>query len=191
MERRFIVERAAENPEHSNDSWHVAFANAQDYAQGQFGIEPWEGRSLASTMTSALIRKRLAFSGALLFFVGMLTGLWAAATLTDTVVVGIPRLALIAHLNALLGGLWLLAVAWSFEFLYYTERGLRRLAIGVAIPAWSNWLVTLFASFLGVTGLTYTGNRANNVIAFLLQALVVLPTLIASAFWVWGFRERR
>ena len=44
--------------------------------------------------------------------------------------------------------------------------------------------------FLGVTGLSYTGNRANDVIAFLLQALVVVPTLIACAFWVWGFRER-
>ncbi len=142
-------------------------------------------------MNTAPLRKRLAMAGALLFFVGMLNGLWAAATLTGTVVVGIPRLALVAHLNALLGGLWLLAVAWSFEFLHYGETGLRRLAIGVGIPAWSNWLVTLFASFLGVTGLTYTGNRANDVIAFLLQALVVIPTLIASAFWVWGFRERR
>jgi len=141
-------------------------------------------------MTDSLIRKRLAMSGALLFFVGMLTGLWAAATLSVTVVVPLPRLALIAHLNALLGGLWLLAVAWSFEFLHYSERGLCRLAIGVAIPAWSNWLVTLFASFLGVTGLTYTGNRANDVIAFLLQALVVVPTLLACAFWVWGFRAK-
>ena len=81
-------------------------------------------------MTPAAIRKRLALAGALLFSVGMITGLWAAATLTGTVVVGIPRLALIAHLNALLGGLWLLAVAWSFEFLHYGDRGLSRLAIG-------------------------------------------------------------
>ena len=140
-------------------------------------------------MTDSPIRKRLAFSGALLFFVGMLTGLWSAAALSGAVVVPLPRVALIAHLNALLGGLWLLAVAWSFEFLQYSDRGLRRLAIGVGIPAWSNWLITLFASFLGVTGLTYTGNRANDVIAFLLQAFVVLPTLIACAFWVWGFRH--
>ena len=142
-------------------------------------------------MADSPIRKPLAMAGAALFFVGMLTGLWAAATLTGTVVVGIPRLALVAHLNALLGGLWLLAVAWSFEFLHYSDRGLRRLAIGVGIPAWSNWLVTLIASFLGVTGLTYTGHHANDVIAFLLQALVVVPTLIACAFWVWGFREPR
>ena len=98
-------------------------------------------------MTPASIRKCLAFAGALLFFVGMLTGLWAAATLSGTVVVPLPRLALIAHLNALLGGLWLLAVAWSFEFLHYSDLGLRRLAIGVAIPAWSNWLVTMSRLF--------------------------------------------
>lgn len=136
------------------------------------------------------IRQRLAFSGALLFLVGMITGVWSAAALTGTIVVGMPRLALIAHLNALLGGLWLLAVAWSFEFLHYGDKGLRRLAIGVGVPAWSNWLVTLFASFLGVTGLKYTGARANDVIAFLLQALVVVPTLIACGFWVWGFKRK-
>ena len=141
-------------------------------------------------MRDAPLRKQLAMAGALLFFVGMLTGVWAAAALTGTVVVSMPRLALIAHLNALLGGLWLLAVASTFDFLHYGEKGLRRLAIGVSIPAWSNWFVTLIASFLGVNGLTYTGNRANDIIAFLLQALVVLPTLIACAFWVGGFRSR-
>lgn len=114
-------------------------------------------------------------AGAVLFFVGMLTGLWAAATLTGTVVVGIPRLALVAHLNALLGGLWLLAVAWSFEFLHYSDRGLRRLAIGVGIPAWSKLARNSVHVFSGRE----------------LQALVVVPTLIASAFWVWGFRARR
>lgn len=137
------------------------------------------------------LRKRLAAAGALLFFVGMATGIWAAAALTGKVAVGLPRMALAAHLNGLLGGLWLLAVAWSFEFLRYGGRGLRRLALGVAVPAYANWLVTLVASFIGVNGLEYTGQRSNDVIAFLLQTLVVLPTLVASAFWAWGFRARR
>lgn len=137
------------------------------------------------------LRKQLAFAGALLFFVGMVTGLWSAAALTGKVVVGMPRMALAAHLNALLGGLWLLAVAWSFEFLHYGERGLRRLAVGVAVPAYANWLVTLVASFLGVNGLDYNGQMRNDVIAFLLQSLVVLPTLVASGFWAFGFRARR
>lgn len=130
-------------------------------------------------------------SGALLFLIGMLTGLWAAAALTGQVKVGIPHLALAAHLNGLLGGLWLIGVAWTFQFLHYGETGLRRLAFGVALPAWANWLVTLIASFLGVTGLQYNSDRGNNLIAALLQTLVVVPTLVACGFWVWGFRSRR
>ncbi len=137
------------------------------------------------------LRKQLAFAGAFLFFVGMVTGLWSAAALTGKVSVEMPRLALAAHLNGLLGGLWLVAVAWSFEFLHYGARGLRRLALGVGVPAYANWLVTLVASFIGVNGLEYTGGRANDAIAFLLQSLVVLPTLVASACWAWGFRARR
>jgi hydroxylaminobenzene mutase len=137
------------------------------------------------------LRKQLAAAGALLFFIGMVTGIWSAAALTGKVQVALPRMALAAHLNGLLGGLWLLAVAWTFEFLHYGARGLRRLALGVGVPAYANWLVTLVASFIGVNGLDYTGQRSNDIIAFLLQTLVVLPTLIASAFWAWGFRAKR
>jgi len=136
------------------------------------------------------IRKRLAAAGAILFAVGMVTGIWSAAALTGKVTVGMPRLALAAHLNGLLGGLWLVAVAWTFEFLSYDVKGLRRLALAVAIPAWANWLVTLIASFFGVNGLEYTGDRTNNVIAFLLQTLVVIPTLIGAGLWAWGFRSK-
>lgn len=121
----------------------------------------------------------------------MVTGLWTAAALTGTIKVGIPHLALAAHLNALLGGFWLILVAWTFQFLRYTTRGLHRLSIIVSIPAWGNWLVTLIASFFGVNGLSYTDNTANNIIAFLLQTLVVLPTLIASFAWAWGFRGKQ
>lgn len=142
-----------------------------------------------SPMTNNIIRKRLAMAGALLVLTGLATGIWSAFALTGKVKVGIPHLALAAHLNAIIGGLWLIAVAWTFEFLHYGDRGQRRLAIGFGVSAWSNWSVTLLASFLGVSGLEYTGNRANDAIAFLLQALVVVPGLIASGFWVWGFRD--
>ncbi|MDQ3585792.1 MAG: hypothetical protein ACR2GW_02385 [Pyrinomonadaceae bacterium] len=142
------------------------------------------------------LQKKLAAAGALLFFIGMLTGLWTAAAITNKFGINAdarltPQLALAAHLNGLLGGLWLIAVAWSLQFLHYTERGLRRLALAVAIPAYANWLVTLVASFLGVNGLDYTGDLKNDVIAFLLQTLVVLPTLVASGFWAWGFTKKR
>lgn len=136
-------------------------------------------------------RRRLAAAGAILFAVGMVTGIWSAVALTGMVKVGMPRLALAAHLNGLLGGLWLVAVAWTFEFLSYDAHGLRRLAVVVTIAAWANWLVTLLASFFGVNGLQYTGERPNDVIAFLLQTLVVIPTLIGSGLWAWGFKKGR
>jgi hypothetical protein len=140
------------------------------------------------------IRKRMAFAGALLFSLGMVTGFWLAAAVTKKFGIGdpvlTPQLARAAHLNALFGTFWLVGAAWSFQFLHYSARALKRLAFIIALPAWANWLVTLAASIIGVNGLSYTGQLANDVIAFLLQALVVLPTLIACAFWLWGFRGR-
>jgi len=136
------------------------------------------------------LRRRLAASGAWLFGVGMVTGLWAGLVLTERVVVGLPRLALAAHLNALLGGLWLVLVSATLDMLHYGDRGRRRLAWVVMVPAWANWLITLIASLLGVTGLQYTNDTANNAIAALLHSLVVLPSLVGAFAWAWGLRTR-
>ena len=140
---------------------------------------------------SADLRYCLARAGAWLFFIGLVTGLWAAAVLTGTVKVQIPRMALAAHLNGLLGGLWLIALAWTLDFLRYGERGRRRLAVLVVTTTWANWLLTLIASGLGVRGLEYTGALANDVVAALLQIFVVLPALVGAAAWAFGFGERR
>jgi hydroxylaminobenzene mutase len=137
------------------------------------------------------LRRRLARAGAWLFAVGMVTGLWVAAVLTETVTIAIPRLALAAHLNALLGGLWLIAVASTLDMLRYGPTGRARLAWVVTVPAWANWLITLIASGLGVTGLAYTGDTANDAIAALLHSLVVLPSLVGAGAWAWGLGGRR
>jgi len=137
------------------------------------------------------LQRRLAWAGAWLFAVGMVTGLWAAAVLTEKVSVAIPRLALAAHLNALLGGLWLIAVASTLNMLRYGPAGRARLAWVVTVPAWGNWLITLIASGLGVTGLEYTRDTANNAVAALLHSLVVLPSLVGAAAWAWGLGGRR
>jgi len=142
-------------------------------------------------MTGDPVQKGLAQAGAWLFAVGLVTGLWSALVLTDAVKLPIPRLALAAHLNGILGGLWLIAVAVTIELLRYGPTGRRRLALLVAIPAWANWLITLVASVLGVRGLEYTTDPANNVVAALLELFVVLPSLVGAAAWAWGFVERR
>jgi hydroxylaminobenzene mutase len=135
------------------------------------------------------LKQKVQAAGAALFGIGMFTGLWSAAALTGMVKVDIPHLALAAHMNALFGGLWLIALAMTFKSLHYGDVGRRRLAILTIIPAYGNWAVTLVASFLGVRGLEYTHDLANNVIAGLLQAVVVLPALVAVSAWVWGFRD--
>jgi len=136
------------------------------------------------------LRFDLASRGALLFSIGMVTGLWSALALSGKVKVGIPHLALSAHLNGLLGGLWMIAVAFTLPFLSYGEQAKRRLSLAVTVPSYGNWLVTLVASFLGVRGLDYNGDHANDAIAVLLQSVVVLPTLGACAAWSWGFLRR-
>ena len=136
------------------------------------------------------LRRRLAASGAWLFALGMVTGLWAAAVLTGRVSVTLPRLALAAHLNALLGGMWLVLVGTTLDMLHYGELGRRRLAWVVIVPAWANWSITLIASVLGVTGLQYTHDTANNAVAALLHSLVVLPSLVGAFAWAWGLKPR-
>jgi hydroxylaminobenzene mutase len=142
-------------------------------------------------MVDQRLPRRLARAGAWLFAVGLVTGLWAGLVLTGRVVIPIPRLALAAHLNALLGGLWLVAVAATLDGLRYGEMGRRRLAWAVIVPAWGNWVITLVASVLGVTGLEYTRDPTNNVVAALLQIVVVLPSLVGAGAWAWGLGGKR
>ena len=133
------------------------------------------------------LQRRLARLGAWLFAVGLVTGLWSAVVLTEKIVVPYPRLALAAHLNGLLGGLWLSAVALTLDQRRYGLIGRRRLAALAALGAWANWLITLIASAVGVRGLEYTDDARNNAIAVLLHLFVVLPSLLAACAWAWGF----
>src|SRR2546426_415695 len=98
------------------------------------------------------LKRRLQQMGAILFGLGMFTGIWSASALTGKVVVAIPHLALAAHLNALFGGLWLIGLSVTLDSLHYGERGRRRLAMLTLIPAFGNWDVTLVASFLACAG---------------------------------------
>jgi hypothetical protein len=137
------------------------------------------------------LRRGLLRAGAWVFALGLLTGLWAGLVLTGKVRVAFPRLALGAHLTAMLGGLWLIAVAWSLDFLRYGPRGQRRLAWLIALSVWANWALTLVASALGVRGLEYTRDPLNNVIAALLDLFVVVPALVGAFAWAWGLGGRR
>jgi hypothetical protein len=136
------------------------------------------------------LRRDLLARGAWLIAVSMLTGFWTAAAITQKFGIGDGKLALAAHLNALIGGLWLMAVAWTLDYLSYGETSRRRLGWLVTISTWANWLITLIASFLKVNGLDYNNDPKNNAVAFLLQIAVVLPATAGALAWAWGFRKK-
>lgn len=137
------------------------------------------------------MQRHVFFVGACLFLVGLVTGLWAAAVLTEMVAVPLPRLALAAHINALLGGLWCIALAATLPQVRYGDANRRRLCALTTSAAWANWLITLVASMLGVRGLSYGGSLTNDVVAALLQGLVVIPSLVAATMWAVGLARSR
>lgn len=144
------------------------------------------------------LQRSLAARGALLFFLGLLTGVWVGAVMTDGRALFLElhftpsaqRLALVAHMNALLGCFWLVAVAATLEAVRFGEQGKSRLALAVTAVTYANWSVTLLASFVDRKGLELVkGDASNNVVAVLLIALVVLPGLGASAAWAYGLSK--
>jgi hydroxylaminobenzene mutase len=143
-----------------------------------------------SAVTYTPLQRRLAKSAAALFAIGMLTGFWSGAALAEVVKVPIPRLALAAHLNCIMGCFWLMAVAFTLPMLGYSDKGKERLAKLTLVPAYGNWAITLLASFLGVRGINFTGHRANDFIAVLLFAFVVGPAVAQSFAWVYGFIKK-
>ena len=151
---------------------------------------PSSSTSSKPSVTHTPIQKRLAKAAAALFAIGMLTGFWSGAALAEVVKVPIPRLALAAHLNCLMGCFWLLGVAFTMPMLNYSDKGKERLAKLTLVPAYGNWAITLLASFLGVRGINFTGQRANDFIAVLLFAFVVGPAVAQSFTWVYGFIKK-
>jgi Na+(H+)/acetate symporter ActP len=69
-------------------------------------------------------------------------------------------------------------------------RRLRQTCALVVVANWANWLLTLVGALLGVNGLAYTGQRANDGLAFALQAAVVLPALVGSVAWTYGLLRK-
>jgi hydroxylaminobenzene mutase len=119
---------------------------------------------------------------------GLLTGLYIAAAMGQRIHVDVHS-AVAAHLNAMLGALWMIAVAWSLPMLSYGEAGRRRLAIAVSVPNYANWLITGVKAALHVSGVDVTADPANNAVLGALTLGVVLPSLAAGGAWILGFRK--
>lgn len=133
-------------------------------------------------------QRTLAMAAAVLILIGLITGFLAAAAMSGQLAVdGHSMLA--AHLNALLGSFWMVAVAWSMPMLRYGPSGQGRLSWLVIVPNYANWFITAIKAVLQVKGVAKTGEARNDAIFFLLGAFVVLPSLAAATGWIAGFRR--
>ncbi|HXT02207.1 MAG TPA: hypothetical protein VN915_16155 [Elusimicrobiota bacterium] len=131
----------------------------------------------------------MARAAAALFFASLLTGLLLAAAMTGAAPADRNAVSA-AHLGALMGCFLLLGVAWTFPFLRYGERGLRRLGWAFIVGCYGNWAITVLKSFLHVAGVARTGEPANDAVFLLLTVFVVLPFLGGGAAWLAGFSRR-
>lgn len=128
-------------------------------------------------------------NAAVLLLLGLLTGGFVSAAMTGKVAAD-PGAALASHLNALLGAFWLLGLGWSLQFLSYGPKGRLRLVWAVTIANAANWFVTAIKAFWRVKGIDAVGETKNDTIFGLLTLLVVIPSIVAAAAWVYGFKPR-
>jgi hydroxylaminobenzene mutase len=130
----------------------------------------------------------LVVAAAWLLLVGLLTGGYIAAAATGAIDADADS-AVAAHLNAILGALWMIAVAWTLQYVRYGAVGQRRLAWLLVVSNWTNWLVTAVKAALHVHGIAAGPPAANNAVFVTLTTLVVLPSLAAAVAWALGLRR--
>jgi (hydroxyamino)benzene mutase len=135
-------------------------------------------------------QRLMARAGAILLLLGLLTGGYVSAAMTGPLPVDAGA-ALASHLNAILGSLWIFAVAWSVPRLGFGPTGVRHLAWLVIVANFANWFVTAIKTSWKVKGIAAIGEWKNDTIFALLTTLVVIPSLAAAGAWVWGLFRRR
>lgn len=131
-------------------------------------------------------RRRLFWHGMLLFFLGLVTGLFEQKLKN-------PRMGLAAHLEGLMNGTFLLALGAAWQDVRLSRR-LARLTFGFALyGAYANWAATTFAALLGTAAMTplaagvFRGQPWQEGLVGFGFVSVALAMLISSALLLWGF----
>lgn len=132
----------------------------------------------------------LLFRAAVLMVLAFPTGVLVSGAMTDKIPAD-PHMMLASHLNAILGALWMVAVAWSLPMTRLGPEGRARLVTGVTIANYSNWLITLIKAFLKVSGVDYIGEPLNDMVFAGLTLFVVLPSFVVAGAWAWSLGGER
>lgn len=132
-------------------------------------------------------RRRLLFHGITLFLIGLLTGL-AEQHFTNV------RMALAAHLEGILNGIFLLAVGAIWNEVRLSPQFIMIAFWALLVGTYGNWIVTTTAAILGTAALspiTAGGHSAapgQEVLVTTGFVLIGLAILFASSLLLWGLR---
>jgi hypothetical protein len=132
--------------------------------------------------------------GALVFLVGMLAGFGFTFVLVPELsmqpapIPGDVRGWRMAHLEGILNGLTLIAVAGVADRLRLGARGQLVLWWGLILTAWGNMIASLIGPLFGGRGLTFGGGVANSIMYLLFVAAVVTVLVAMSLVAVGAFR---
>ena len=129
---------------------------------------------------------RLLFHGFLLFFLGLLTGL-VAYNLEN------PRMGVSAHVEAILNGVFLVALGLAWPRLKLTPRLLVVCFWAALVGAYANWLVPMFSAIVGASqpilvGAGYEAAPWQEALLTASPVAGVLAPLVCSATILWGLR---
>ena len=136
------------------------------------------------------ISKKLAKSASILIMLGLFTGLYISLSMTGAVEAN-TRMVVASHLNALLGGFWLLGVGWTLQWCTLDRKKANWMAWLLIVSNYANWLVTAIKALFNVNGVEFNGQAANDVIYVILVLTVVIPAIVGCGLWVWGLMAGR
>lgn len=146
---------------------------------------------------SERLRSLLIVHGALVFLAGLLAGfpfafhvlgrveLWPIPGFIDVQVPGDYRGWRMAHLEGILNGLLLIAVAAVGAQLRLGERAARWAAWGLVVCGWGNVVASSIGPLAGVRGLSFTGFGWNSVV-FLLFMIAIVAVFLSMSLVVRG-----
>ena len=147
------------------------------------------------------LRGRLVFHGALVFLLGLLAGfpfaffelgklsLWPMPGEVTVSLPGDVRAWRMAHLEGILNGLTLFAVAGVWNHLRLGQRQQSVLAWFLLVTAWGNAVASLIGPISGGRGLEFGGGIANSIM-YLLFVAAVAAVIAAMILIAVGARRR-
>jgi len=131
-------------------------------------------------------RALLVANGAVVFVVGMIAGFpFALVVLGTPVGPGDVRGWRMAHLEGILNGLLLVAIAAAGGHLRLGPRAQGVLFWSLVVTAWGNEIASVIGPLLGGRGLEFGGGVTNSVM-YVLFMIAVVTVLVAMAVVLWG-----